>query len=112
MKKCIALLGIEVEVVRASDYHFTKKRGDLVLEICKFFKAGTYVSGKGARAYMDDSLLEEFSAAGIGIQWQTFEHPEYDQENPSQPFISGLSCLDMMFHLGLEDSRKKFFNGK
>ena len=34
-------------------YSWEKKGGDLMIEICKHFKAETYISGEGAANYID-----------------------------------------------------------
>ena len=99
---------IKVEIKKASDYVFNEKKGELVLEICKYFGADIYVSGQGAKSYMDYAMLDKFTESGIKIEWQTFIHPGYYQGSELLKFVEGLSCLDILFHNGIEKSREIF----
>lgn len=65
-------------------------------------KAGAtqYISGQGARAYLDENL---FAKAGIELVWQTFRHPLYPQLHGE--FVPMLSSVDALFNCGLEGSR-------
>ena len=108
MIKSIEWLGIDVQIKRASDFKFEASKGELVYEICSFFEADTYVSGQGAKQYMDEDLLNKFKANQINIEWQHFQHPKYYQSNSNGNFIEGLAGLDMLFHNGIDDSQKIF----
>ena len=90
-------LGHEVRVVKSSNYDFSGKSSDLVLNICKHFEAEQYLSGGGAMDYMDK---ESFDDAGIEIMIQSFDMPEYNQCFPKQGFIPGLSLIDLLFNEG------------
>ena len=73
-------------------------RSDLLLNICQSLGPGnTFLGGMGgSRRYLDQ---EAFAAAGIGVQWQDFRHPEYAQCGDG-PFQPGQTALDFLFNLG------------
>lgn len=106
MKKCFEIYKIKTMILKASDYSFIGQKGDLVLEICSYFKADTYLSGQGAKSYMDESLQQRFTKAGIAITWQQFVHPVYPQAKGMVEFVGGLSCLDLAFYNGEEYGQK------
>ena len=66
-------------------------------------KAGAtrYISGQGARAYLDADLFEK---ARIELVWQNFRHPVYSQAHGA--FIPMLSSIDALFNCGLDETRK------
>ena len=98
-----SMLEIKTELILQSslDYKRDVTKGDLILEMIKAVGANCYLSGIGAKAYMDESLFEK---EGIKIVYQEFDHPIYSQKN-SKEFVSGLNCLDLLFNLGIEGSR-------
>jgi len=87
------------------DYDKTAKKNNLMLNLSKIVGASIYLSGQGAKAYMDDI---SFSDQAIKVIYQHFEHPVYKQRNISK-FVSGLSSVDMLMQLGIEDARKIFW---
>lgn len=82
------------------------KKNGLVLEICKAVKADCYLSGNGARKYTDES---SFQNAGITLRYQRFSPPEYTHKN-SNEFAAGLSILDMLFSIGIEETQRVFWD--
>ena len=68
----------------------------LLLDIMREVESNHYLSGVGARDYINE---EEFSAAGVRLEWQEFTHPVYPQQNG--PFVPDLSCLDLLFNCGI-----------
>jgi hypothetical protein len=108
MLKSFDFFEIDVKIERASNYKFSESKGNLVYEICSFFKANTYISGQGAKQYMDETLINKFKENNIHIEWQHFHHPKYNQLFNNSSFIEGLSCLDMLFHNGIDLSRQIF----
>lgn len=104
------LFGIrKPDFIRSSMLDCEENKGELVLEICKKIGAEYYLSGNGAKSYLDDTLLQKFNSYGIKIIWQAFNHPAYEQ-NPRYPFLAGLSSLDILFFNGIEKSRLIFWN--
>ena len=90
-------LGINARVIRSSALGIRGKKTARLVEICKNLGADTYLSGKGARAYLD---LERFREQGIEVLFQDFKHPVYKQVyNNFEPFMS---VVDLLFNRGDE----------
>jgi hypothetical protein len=73
----------------------------MLVDLLKKAGATHYVSGVGARAYLDAGLLQQ---AGIELVWQDFAHPVYRQLHG--PFVPMLSSIDALFNCGVEETRK------
>ena len=95
------LLGIEVEHQFTSSHQFGSSKSELVLEICRNFKATTYLSGPFGREYLD---LESFVSAGIKVEFHDYTTPAYPQN--SLEFVSNLSILDLLFNEGKSAKRR------
>lgn len=88
------------------DYDQNARKSQLMLALTQSAGGNCYLSGQGARKYMEDSL---FQSAGIELQYQQFTQPIYEQCN-SQSFVPGLSLLDMFLNCG-KDKTKEIFWG-
>lgn len=86
---------IQVEWVRASDYEFSGKRSDLVLDMCRQLKASTYIFGALGRDY---AKTEDFVKDGVSVYFQDYHQPEYVQQWGD--FFSHLSAIDLLFNCG------------
>lgn len=84
---------IEVETRFASSLRATGKGTDLMIDIIKAVGGDTYLSGLGAKDYLDERKFEQ---AGLRVIWQAFEHPVYPQLYGE--FIPNLSSLDFLFN--------------
>ena len=106
MKLTFKLLKIETELIKMSNLNYdnSKTRGDLVIELILRTEFNKYLSGKGAKEYMD---MDEFKKNEISVEFQEFNHPRYNQRGVSD-FIPGLSVLDLLFNEGIEKSREIF----
>jgi len=60
-----------------------------VLDLCKHFEVNHYLSGALGADYL---VEEDFTRAGITIEYQKFQPPTYPQL--WKEFIPGLSILD------------------
>jgi len=102
MSVSMAMFGIPTQVILQSGigYNGEANKEGLVLQLLKEKNAKHYLSGRGAEAYQDDSIFER---EGIVLEYADFLHPVYPQKN-SQRFISGLSCLDLLFNIGADDA--------
>ena len=98
--------GIETPLVLQSSlpYDIEAKNNDLVLGLCRVCGADVYLSGRGARAYMDD---RSFAEKGIAVRYQEFSYPEYPQYRQSG-FVPNLSALDPLFQCGIDGARRMF----
>lgn len=76
LKFWMSELKITTKVVRASEINVSGAKGDLVLNICKFHRATSYLSGPLGKDYLNP---EDFQAAGIDLRFQDYSHPVYHQ---------------------------------
>lgn len=88
-------LGINVPIVKASDYDFQGYKSDLVLDMCEKLKASDYIFGAQGKNYAN---VKSFSEKGIHIFFQNYLHPQYHQlYGEFQPYMS---LLDLLFNEG------------
>lgn len=66
---------------------------DLILELCRYSDATSYVSGPAGRDYLES---ERFIKEGIGIAYHDYVHPQYRQMY--EPFVPYMSSLDYIFN--------------
>lgn len=90
----------------SSNYKFKKQKTDLLIEMTKHFKCTGYLSGKGAKDYIEE---KKFMDAGLVLAWTDFKHPEYKQQ--WKEFLPNMSAVDLLFNYGSE-AKKILFGGK
>ncbi len=96
-------LGIARPIVLASSLDLSGEKTARILAMCKRVGARAYLSGAGgSTGYLDVPMLER---AGIGVAWQRFTHPTYEQRYPQLGFIARLSALDVLMNCGPAKSR-------
>jgi len=88
-------LGLEREVVLASELGARGAKSGLILEICRAVGARAYLSGTGAREYLDEASFEK---AGIPVLYQEFTHPVYPQVQGG--FVEGMGGIDLLLNCG------------
>lgn len=97
---------INTEIVRGSSLKATGQKTELILNLCKEVGATTYISGVGAKNYLDEG---EFARAGIGLIFQPPILPRlYPQQHSKVEFINDLSAIDPLLNLG--DSWKQYID--
>jgi hypothetical protein len=108
MQLTLALFDIRTRVILQStlDYDRGLRRGDLVLALAKAADASCYLSGTGARAYLDVEVFER----ALPIRFLEFKHPGYRQFG-SSVFHSGLSSLDLLFNVGIPAAHRLLSEG-
>jgi len=94
-KKIAELSDIKTKFVSSSELEAEGTSNQKLINLCKAVKADTYLSGQGAKVYMDEKLFEE---NGISVEYQDFKYPEYRQLWGD--FIPNLSVLDYLFNHG------------
>lgn len=99
------LFDIKTKIVLQSELQYDRelKRNELLIDLCQKVNADFYLSGNGARKYMDLGLYKD---AGIEVEFQRFTYPEYLQ---GHEFVPNLSALDLLFNCGIEESKKIFW---
>lgn len=88
-------LGIQVPIVRASDYDFLGSKSELVLDMCKKLGAKTYIFGGQGEGYADK---EGFRREGIEPVFQQYRHPIYPQLHGT--FAPNMSVFDLLANCG------------
>lgn len=66
-----------------------------IIELCKKLGADIYLSGAGAKVYIEEGLYQK---ERISVEYQNFEHPHYEQFNNSNGFKAYMSSLDYIFN--------------
>ena len=91
----IKQLKIKTEVVNSAKFKIKKEKTDRLIAICKELGADTYLSGDGARDYLE---VEKFKKANIEVVFQNFKHPTYNQlYGEFEPYMS---VIDLLFNCG------------
>ncbi|MCB0700981.1 MAG: WbqC family protein [Chitinophagales bacterium] len=105
------LFGITTKLLRQSELEYDRaaKKSDLMLELSLASGCRTYLSGQGAKEYMDE---DAFGQKGVNVIYQQFSHPKYVQMNTGDPsnFVIGMNALDVLFNIGA-DRAKELLNG-
>lgn len=94
LMKCF---GIERPLLYSSHYAISGWKTDMLIDLCMKLGADTYVSGWGAKAYVE---VEKFRQHALTHRFVRFVHPTYTQSD--EPFIPGLSAIDLLFNYGPE----------
>ena len=88
-------LKLKKQIVKLSDLNISGKKSELVLNMCKYFKAKSYIFGEQGENYADD---KSFLESNIQPYFQKYKHPVYNQLHGD--FISKLSVIDLLFNMG------------
>jgi hypothetical protein len=90
-------LAIACEFILSSELPVSSRGSRLLLDICKYLDADTYLSGAFGRDYLD---ISQFTAEGVTVLFHEYSYPVYPQRFGD--FVPFLSYLDMLFNAGLE----------
>lgn len=91
--------GIQTPVRFSSEFKVEEASSARLARLCAAAGAQEYLSGSGARAYLDPGV---FSYAGIKLAWQEFVPREYPQAFPG--FEPDMSALDLLLNCGPRSS--------
>jgi hypothetical protein len=102
MRLSFDLFGIKTRVLLQSEmeYDHGARRGDLVVSLTQAAGAHCYLSGSGARAYLDESAFP----GNVTVRYNDFTHPSYLQKGTAV-FQPGLACVDALFNIGPGSAR-------
>ncbi|MEI7605795.1 MAG: WbqC family protein [Rhodospirillaceae bacterium] len=95
------LFDVRIPQVRSATLDPQGSKNALLVDLLRKVEATRYISGVGARDYMDTAV---FAAAGIEVVWQDFRHPVYPQQ--FEGFVPYLSSLDVLFNCGIDGARR------
>ncbi len=103
VKTLAEALGLPCRWMRSSRMNLPElSKNELLSEICRHLGADEYLSGDGAKAYLDD---RPFDRNRVKVRWQNFEHPCYTQSWMHQGFIANLSVVDLLANMGPSSAR-------
>lgn len=88
-------LEIGTPIKMSREYHPQGTKTERLIGILSQVKAGTYLSGPAAQAYL---IPEMFERSGIRLEYKQYNYPEYEQLYP--PFVSTVSVVDLLFMKG------------
>ena len=88
-------LGVDTEIRRLSELNIKTAGDPLLIEICRFFNASTYVAPSAAGKHLNADLFEK---AGIELRYVKFPSCVYPQLWGD--FIPDLSAFDLLFNCG------------
>jgi WbqC-like protein family len=93
----MGVLGIQTQLILASQLNQHGKRTELLANICTTLGARHYISPLGAADYLF-AEKEQLLRKNVDLFFQHFEHPRYTQSFP--PFCAHASVLDLIFNEG------------
>ncbi|MFH1783745.1 MAG: WbqC family protein [bacterium] len=104
IKYILEQLGIDTPLYYESKIGTTSQSTKRIIEVCKKLKADVYLSGIGGKGYLEE---EQFSQAGIKLEYQNFIHPEYSQQymKEKDSFQGYMSIIDLLFNEGPQSIR-------
>ncbi|QZT37269.1 WbqC family protein [Halosquirtibacter xylanolyticus] len=95
-------LNITTPIVKSDIYPSNGDKNHKLIQICQLAEANQYLCGPAAKVYIDTEL---FLSHGVELEWMDYSnYPEYDQLY--SPFTHQVTILDLMFHVGIEDTPK------
>jgi hypothetical protein len=88
-------LGVDTEIRKLSELNIKNGGDHLLIEICRFFKASTYIAPAAAGKHLNADLFE---IAGIELRYAKVRSCIYPQLWGD--FIPDLSTFDLLFNCG------------
>lgn len=95
IKFLIQSFEINTKVIYSSEFEFTSKSTERLVDIVNAIGGDTYLSGPMGGDYLD---LQLFEKKGIGVAFQDFKHPIYKQQYGG--FEPNMSVIDVLFNNG------------
>lgn len=97
IEKILFFLGIKKKILKSSELAMSGEKTDRLVNICKILGGETYLSGIGAKDYLE---IDKFEKEKIKVVFQEFVSPVYPQLYNN--FVSNLSVVDLLFNCGEE----------
>jgi hypothetical protein len=101
-KKTMEWLGVNIPIVKESELNVRGESNERLVNVCRSLGADTYVSGTGAKAYLDEKL---FVKNNLKVEFQNYTQTPYVQKF-SKIFVPYLSIIDMLANV---DPQSGFF---
>ncbi len=100
IKKIAEILGLKTKFIVSSELNVEGVKTERLLNMLKKVGAGEYISGPGAKDYIE---VDGFKENNIKLYWYEYQHPVYPQKRGE--FIPYLSVIDLLFNTGDEAIR-------
>ncbi|HWQ91845.1 MAG TPA: WbqC family protein [Clostridia bacterium] len=81
--------------LRSSTLRTEGGKNERLIQLLQSVGADHYITGPSASSYLRE---DQFHAAGITVEYMTYDYPEYPQLYP--PFLAEVSILDLLFMTG------------
>jgi len=95
-------LGLPTEKIHwSSEMVVDKQASEMLISLTRAVGCDAYMCGGGAEGYQKDTA---FTAAGVGLIYQKFQHPVYPQVGKKK-FVPGLSIIDALMNIGVDEVR-------
>lgn len=91
IEKIAEFLGITTNFYRSSDLGVKGQGSDRILNICKELDACEYITGHGAKRYLDHEIFDD---SNISVQYMNYAAKEWPQGN--QEFNMFVTILDLI----------------
>ena len=92
-------IGLDTKILRASALKASGRKDAHLLALCRAVGATHYLSALGSAAYISANNPQgAFADSGIGLSYQHFDHPVYDQSG--RDFMPYLGVVDLLAHVG------------
>lgn len=88
---------MKTEVFYDTDFEFTGKNNELLIDMTKKLNCDTYLSNKGSENYVD---IDMFTSNNLNHRYIDYRGVNYRQ--CFKEFVPLLSIVDMMFNMGNE----------
>lgn len=100
IKKTAEILGLETKFMVSSELKSEGVKTERLMNILNKIGATEYISGPGARDYIE---VDKFKENSVKLYWYEYQHPVYPQIRGE--FIPYLSVIDLLFNTGDEALR-------
>ena len=100
-------MGFQPKYIRSSRLEISGLKSELILDICKYVGATTYIAGPSGRDYLD---MKTFEDANIEVVFNDYHHPVYPQKKTTE-FIPYMSALDLFMNCGFEEGKRIILEG-
>ena len=87
------IFNISNELLFSSTLDINSFKSDRIVDICRVLDATVYLSGNGAKGYLNKDLFEN---ENIKLVFQDYQHPTYESKN----FMPYLSSIDLAMNCG------------
>lgn len=85
----------------SSELGIEEPSSEMLISLTHAAGCDAYMCGGGAEGYQEDAA---FSAAGVDLIYQNFQHPTYPQVGTKE-FVAGLSVIDALMNTGVNGVR-------